>query len=199
MTFIDQRLPTSVEVNAVRRDDDDVEIVTTDGGWETRNARQSSSLREWDLSFPAGAYSSSVIQAVIAMYKAARGRLHTFRFKDPVESSAALAVFGTGDGATTAFTLGIAYTAGSETYTRLITRPISAVSIYINGVLQSSGYSVSYTTGVVTFTPAPSAAAVLAWTGSFDVPVRFDSPLEMTAMDIRLAHIDTLTIKEVRE
>ena len=56
MAFIDQRLPTQVEVNAVKRDDEDIEIVTTDGGHEVRNARSSQSLREFDISFPAATY-----------------------------------------------------------------------------------------------------------------------------------------------
>ena len=174
MAFIDQRLPTKVELNAVRHDEEDIEIVTTDGGWETRNARQSSSLRSWDISFPAGFYDDATIAAVVAMYKAARGKLHSFRFKDPVENAIADAQFGTGDGTTTIFPLLIPYAAGS-------------------------GYSVNYATGVVTFSPAPSVGVVLSWSGDYDVPVRFDSALDMTALTIRLAHIETLTIKEVRE
>jgi uncharacterized protein (TIGR02217 family) len=199
MAFIDQRLPTKVELNAVRHDDEDIEIVTTDGGWETRNARQASSLRSWDISFPAGFYDDATIAAVIAMYKAARGKLHSFRFKDPVENAVADAQFGIGDGATTTFPLIIPYTAGSETFERAITRPISPIIIKKDGVVAGSGYSVNYATGVVTFSPAPSVGVVLSWSGAYDVPVRFDSALEMTALTIRLAHVETLTIKEVRE
>lgn len=199
MTFLTSRLPTKVEVNAVLRDDEDIEIVVTDGLWEQRNARHSQSLREWDLSFPAGAYDDVTIAAVIAMYKAARGKLYGFRFKDPIDNSATLQAFGTGDGTTATFQLRKNYTSGGETHQRKITRPVSAIQIYKNDVLQTSGYSVNYDTGLVTFTSIPAAAAALTWSGSFDVPVRFDTALSATALSIKHMHIDTLTLKEIRE
>lgn len=199
MSLLTSRLPTNVEVNAVRRDVEDIEIVTTDGLWEVRNARHSQSLREWDISFPTGTYSGTTIAAVIAMYKAARGALYPFRFKDPIDNSATLEAFGTGDGVTATFQLRKNYTVGSDTHLRTITRPVSAISIYKAGVLQSSGYTVNYDTGSVLFSSIPGAAAALTWSGSFDVPVRFDTDLESTALDIRLMHIDTLTLKEIRE
>jgi uncharacterized protein (TIGR02217 family) len=199
MTLISQRLPTSVEINAVRRTIEDIEIVTTDGLWEVRNARHSQPLREWDISFPAGQYASTTIEAVADMFGAARGALHTFLFKDPLENAVTDEVFGTGDGATTIFYLSKGYTAGSETLAQTITRPVSSIVLKKDGVVTGSGYTVDYTLGKVTYSVAPSNGVVLTWTGSFDRPVRFDTPLGMTALDIRLAHIDTLTLKEVRE
>jgi uncharacterized protein (TIGR02217 family) len=199
VTLLASRLPTTVEVNAIRRDVEDIEIVTTDGLWEVRNARHSQSLREWDISFPAGSYSGTTIAAVIAMFKAARGALYPFRFKDPIDNSATLEAFGTGDGTTATFQLRKNYTVGSDTHQRTITRPIAAVSIYKNDVLQTTGYTVDYTTGAVLFSSIPAAAAALKWSGSFDIPVRFDTPLGATAIDYRTMHIDTLTLKEIRE
>lgn len=58
---------------------------------------------------------------------------------------------------------------------RKITRPnIIGFQLYLGGVLQSGGYSVDGTTGIITIASAPSAAAV-EWRGRFYVPVHFQS------------------------
>lgn len=199
MAFLNQRLPSQVEQNAVRRDEEDIEIVTTDGGFEVRNARSSQGLREFDISFPAAAYGDDVHDAVIALYKVARGKLYPFRFRDFTDYSLSAEVIGTGDGAATAFQVIQSWTVDGTTETRTVTRPVSPLSVYKDGALQGSGYTVDYTTGIITFTSAPTAGVVISVTGTFDVPVRFDSVQTMTALDRRLKHIDTMTLREVRE
>lgn len=199
MAFIDQRLPTQVEINAVRRDAEDIEIVTTDGGFEVRNARRAQSLREFDIAFPTGDGASTVIAAVVALYKVARGPLNAFRFRDFLDYELTLEPIGVGDGANHDFQIKQSWTVAGDTESRAITRPVTPMSVYLDGVLQSSGYTVNYSTGVVHFTIAPAVAKVVAVTGTFDLPVRFDQPLPMTAIDGRLRHIDTITLKELRE
>jgi uncharacterized protein (TIGR02217 family) len=112
-----------------------------------------------------------------------------FRFKDWSEfwfSSDGSAIapigsinqFGTGDGATTIFGLYKTYSSGGVTRTRRIVKPVAGtVTIYKNGVLQTltTDYSIDYSTGIVTFTAAPAAAAVLGCKGQFDVPCFFGS------------------------
>jgi uncharacterized protein (TIGR02217 family) len=199
MAFIDARLPLEVEIGATRRDVEDIGIVPTDGGWEVRNARAAQSLMEYDISFPMSKRDGSVYLAVLAMYKAARGQLYAFRFRDWANHTLAAQNIGTGDGVTTAFQIVQTWTAGSETHSRKITRPVSAISVYLGGVLQVSGYSVNYATGIITFTPAPSAAVAIAVTGTFDIPVRFDAALETLGYSGELEHIETLPLREVRE
>jgi len=199
MAFLNQGLPTQVEQNAVRRDEEDIEIVTTDGGFEVRNARSSQGLREYDISFPAAVYGDAVHEAVIALYKVARGKLHSFRFRDFTDYQLDGEVIGTGDASTTAFQVVQSWTVDGTTETRTITRPVSPLSVYKDGVLQGSGYTVDYTTGIVTFTSAPGDGVAISVSGTFDVPVRFDTVQTMTALDRRLRHIDTMTLREVRE
>lgn len=58
---------------------------------------------------------------------------------------------------------------------RKITRPnVIGFELYVSGVLQTSGYSVDGTTGIITITAAPSAANV-EWRSRFYVPVHFQS------------------------
>jgi uncharacterized protein (TIGR02217 family) len=198
MSFIDARLPTQVEIGAMRRDVEEVEVVTTDGGWEQRNLRRSQSLLEFDISYPHAQRDDEVYLAVKAMYKASRGGGLGFRFKDWSDYQASAAVFGTGDGTTTAFQLGIPYTAGSTTHTRRITRPITPVSIFIDGVVTATA-TVNYSTGAVTFSPAPADDAVLSWTGEFDIPVRFDGPLSIAGPATHLLHLESITLLEIME
>jgi len=199
MAFLNQGLPTQVEQNAVRRDEEDIEIVTTDGGFEVRNARSSQGLREYDISFPAAVYGDAVHEAVIALYKVARGKLHSFRFRDFTDYQLDGEVIGTGDASTTAFQVIQSWTVDGTTETRTITRPVSPLAVYKDGVLQGSGYTVDYTTGIVTFTSAPGTGVEISVSGTFDVPVRFDTVQTMTALDRRLRHVDTMTLREVRE
>ncbi|MBL8186594.1 MAG: TIGR02217 family protein [Acidobacteria bacterium] len=84
--------------------------------------------------------------------------------------------FGTGNGSTTVFGLYKTYSSGGVTRTRRIVKPVSgSVSIYKNGVLQTltTDYTIDYTTGIVTFTSAPTNGHALTWTGMFHIPVRF--------------------------
>ena len=119
MGHLTTNLPTKVEQGAVRRVDWGTEIVTTDGGFEVRNARWDAPLRSWEVSFPTARRTDVTYLAVIALYEAAQGSLHSFNFT--------------------------------------------------------------------------------SWADDGEVvPVRFDSPLSLTGIDINLDHIETLTLKEVR-
>lgn len=67
----------------------------------------------------------------------------------------------------THFQLGKTYSSGSATYTRKITKPISAITVSGGG-----SYSVDYSTGIIT---KSSGANPTGWSGEFDVPVQFDA------------------------
>jgi hypothetical protein len=54
----------------------------------------------------------------------------------------------------------------------LVQNFISAPSLYLNGVLQSLGYSIDQY-GNLTFATAPGVGVVITWTGNFYYRVRF--------------------------
>jgi len=199
MAFLNQRLPTQVEIGAVLRDDEDIEIVTTDGGFEVRNARASQSLREFDIAFPAARIGDAIQAAVKAQYKVARKSLHTWRFRDFTDYQLDEEVIGVGTGAATTFQITQSWTVDGTTESRPITRPASPVQVFKDGALQGAGYSVNYDTGVITFTAAPADGVEISVSGEFDLPARFDSVRTVTAIDGNLKHFDTITVKEVRE
>jgi uncharacterized protein (TIGR02217 family) len=198
MTHIATRLSENVELGAVRIEEDDVEIVRTDGGSEVRNNRWSQPLLRFELSFPVSARDNAVFLEVRAAYRVCRGQLHSFKFRDWSDYQATDQIFGTGDGAETEFALYKNYSFGSETYSRRIYQPTSPIAIKNDGVTVGSGYTVNYLTGVVTFDVAPAEDDVLTWTGTFDIPVRFDTPLQSTGVTTNLEHHESIVLQEVR-
>lgn len=194
---INARLPTQVEIGAMRIDTDfeDTEVVTTDGGREVSNIRTAQSSLRFEISYPHSAQ-DAVYLAVKNAYKASRGG-NSFDFQDHSEYLATDEEFGVGDGATTIFPLVKQYTFGANTYERRIYRPVSAISLKVDGVAFPAGYSVNYTLGIVTFTSAPADGAILSWSGEFNVPVRFDSTFNTAMPATHLVHVETMILKEV--
>lgn len=102
-------------------------------------------------------------------FKLQKGKWDWFYFNDINDNAVVGQSFGTGDGTTTAFQL-VRSLGG---FTEPVENVTGTPSVYKDGVLQSSGYTIG-STGIVTFSAAPAAAAVLTWTGSFYWRVRFD-------------------------
>jgi len=148
--------------------------------------------------------STGDFRAVLAIYRAHFGSLIPFRFRDWSDYIATDEVFGTGAGVVTQFQLTMTYdpaqillgSPGSLQYVRNITLPNSAPIIKVAGVTKTvvTDYNIS-AAGLVTFTSAPTGS--LTWTGTFDVPVRFDGPLNIITNESDIIAIGSLPIKEV--
>jgi len=134
------------------------------------------------------AYSMQTLQG---FFNQTLGGALIFNFFDVDDNLATAQQFGIGDGTTTAFQLARASggwvdavfaplnssspvtvpSANGGTTTATYPKPL----IYIGGVLQSSSVYTVGPTGIITFTTAPSAAAVLTWTGQYYWPCNFDA------------------------
>lgn len=127
---------------------------------------------EFDLDNVLGneSLANSVISSFMGIFMQCQGQAGLFYFLDPQDNFVSAAQFGIGDGTTTKFQL----SRGINGATDIIQNPFGTPQIYINGVLQAGTYSIS-STGVVTFTSAPSIGAVIAWTGSFYFLCRFSA------------------------
>jgi uncharacterized protein (TIGR02217 family) len=82
MAHLNESLPPEIEIGAVRRIRWGTEIVTTDGGYEVRNNRWATPLRTYDIAFPPANRDDPIYLAVVALYEAAEGSLHSFDFTD---------------------------------------------------------------------------------------------------------------------
>lgn len=197
MAHISTRLAREIELGAVRRDRMDLSVVEKGGGGTVRNRRWSQFLREYDIAYPVSRRDASILQSVIAAFLATGGGEDTFDFEDWRENAVIDEPIGTGDGSTTVFNLIKTYTFGSASHVRRIYRPVTGIVVKKAGVIQTSGFTVNYDTGFITFTVAP-ASGLISWSGSFNVPVRFDRSFASTGLTPDLEHIDTFTLYEER-
>lgn len=183
----------------MKRDPEDIEIVRTDGGWEHRNARQSQSLLEFDVAYPISLRDGSVYLSVRNMYKAARGALNPFRFRDKSDHELDMELIGVGGAGATTFQITKTYAVGAYSFVRKITRPANPIEVYRNGILVTSGVSVNYDTGLVTFSAPPTNGHQIKVNGEFDIPVRFDGVFTLNQYSNELDKIESITIVEVRD
>lgn len=173
MSFYDERFPEKWALDAVRSILWVNEIAATRNQREVRNSPFAFPRYEWDLSMAAkvGRARAEFDDWFLVM----RGQENTFPLRDPADYTAARQQIATGDGATKAFQLVKTHTVGASSFARQILTPVTAsVRVWVNGVEQMSGWSVSRTTGIVTFTIAPADGAVIEASYTFDVRVRFN-------------------------
>ena len=207
MAFHEVRFPDNISRGARGGPERRTQIVELASGAEERNASWANSRRRYDVAY--GIRRADDLAAVVAFFEARNGRLHGFRFKDWADFKSCLPSqapgatnqpIGTGNGSATLFQLTKRYTSGAQSWTRAITKPVAGtVTIALNGTLQASGWSVSTTTGLVTFTTAPAAGAAITAGFEFDVPVRFDTDALDVTLDLeRLGSITSIPLVEIR-
>lgn len=107
---------------------------------------------------------------LVGFFNARQGGFDSFLITDPDDNAATAQTIGVGDAATTQFQLVRTFGGFVEPVFDVNGAPL----IYKNAVLQATpaDYTVG-STGVVTFTAAPAAAAALTWTGAFYRRVAF--------------------------
>ncbi len=179
------------------------QVVTSVSGHEQRNSDWAQARLRYDAG--PGVRSEDDLAALIAFFRARRGRAFAFRFRDPFDfSSSGMAgtpgpldqVLGNGDGVQTAFPLVKTYGEGER---RRITRPDAAsVRVGVAGTERAEGWTIEG--GAVTFDAPPAAGAVVTAGFLYDVPVRFaEDSLEASLLGWRAGEIPSAPIIEVRE
>jgi len=185
MAFHEVRFPAGISRGASGGPERRTEIVTLGSGFEERNQRWADSRRRYDAGY--GVRGTDDLYAVIAFFEERRGQLHGFRWKDwsdykscaPLEQiSATDQVIGAGDDTETDFQLVKVYGADFAPWTRTIAKPVAgSIKVALDGTEQVEGsdYTLDATTGIVSFTSAPSNGAEITAGFWFDVPARFDT------------------------
>lgn len=172
--FHEVQFPPKIAYGATGGPEFNTTISTTFGGFEQRNVNWQKARGRWDVS--TGIKNKADMDAVQAFFRARFGKAYGFRFKDWSDYQAVGQNIGTGNGVLTAFQLTKTYVSGSNTYVREIKKPVNGtVKIYLNSILQVSGYTVDHATGIVTFSAAPGGGVAVSSDCDFDVPVRFDT------------------------
>ncbi len=173
-------------------------VVTTVSGHERRNANWAAARGRWNVAH--GLKKREQVAALIAFFRARRGRAYGFRFKDWTDYQALAQLIGVGDGAAKTFQLVKRYASGGEIETRLIAKPVTGtVKICRDGVEAASGWTVNTATGLVTFTTAPAPGVQVTADFEFDVPVRFDSDqMDITIETYQLGSWGQIPVLEIR-
>jgi uncharacterized protein (TIGR02217 family) len=102
---------------------------------------------------------------------------------------------GAGDGVATSFQLRKAY---GEVW-RPINKPVEgSVRVAVAGV-ETGGFTLDVTTGVITLDAAPGAGLAVTAGFQFDTPVRFDSDfMEMTLESFEAGRMNAVAMVEIR-
>jgi uncharacterized protein (TIGR02217 family) len=195
--FHEVRLPLALAFGSSGGPECATDVARLASGAESRNARWAGSRRRWEIG--GAAIGADAAHELAAFFEARRGRLHGFRFRDPLDwkscapsqaPSATDQPLGVGDGETTQFQLAKRYASGGAFSERRILKPVEdTVLVAVDGVA-TTAFEVHWTTGVVTFDAAPAEGAVLTAGFAFDVPVRFDTD----RLDMELAGHDAVRV-----
>jgi uncharacterized protein (TIGR02217 family) len=211
MSFHETRFPTAISRACHGGPERRTDVVVLGSGAEERNARWADSRRSYNAGY--GVKSLDDLHAVIAFFEERRGRLHGFRWRDPMDCKSCPPesaptpldqVIGTGDGSTAAFQLTKIYGSAFNPWTRAIRKPVAGtVLVAVAGVTQAPGtaYTVDPTTGLVAFLPGhiPAPGQPITAGFEFDVPVRFDTDrLEINLQGFRHGAIPSIPIVEIR-
>ncbi len=174
MTNSEERFPEDIAYGSYGGPEFSTTVVTSAGGFEKRNQNWQTARVAYNVT--QGVKTKAQMDALIAFFRARRGRLLPFRFKDWTDFQGIGENIGIGNGSQTLFQLIKTYHSGDDADARVITRPVEGtVAIYCNAALQHSGYDVDYSTGRVTFTSAPATDVIIRADYEFDVLVRFET------------------------
>jgi len=188
MGFHDVRFPVSISWGSRHAAGYKHEVIELPTGAEEIVSTQT--LPRWRFDVAEGVKSAEQAVELRKFHLARHGISNSFRFKDWSDynstSSGTGTVatsdqnIGTGTGSATQFQLRKTYGDAGATEYRTITKPVTGtVLISVGGVAQTSPgwsfpWSVDTTTGIVTFTTAPTASAAVTAGYEFDCEVRFD-------------------------
>lgn len=211
MPFHDVRFPTAISRNAQGGPERRTDVVVLGSGYEERNCRWADSRRSYNAGY--GVKSLDDLYRIIAFFEERRGRLHAFRWRDPMDwkscapnatPTALDQVIGTGTGERATFQLKKIYGNAFAPWTRDIKKPIATtVKIAVAGAAQTAGsdFAIDASTGIVTFLSGhiPASGASVTAGFEFDVPVRFDTDkLEINLSGFTSGAIPNIPIVEVR-
>ncbi len=176
MSFVEVQFPTDISYGATGGPVFLTDVVTTVSGHEQRNSKWSQARARYNVA--SGVKSEAQWQALIAFFRARRGKAAGFRFKDWSDFKAVnqpLVALGGSE-----YQMVKRYVSGSVVSERVISKPVAGtVKLYKDSLQQVSGWSVDTATGIIT----TAITGTLTVDYEFDVPVRFDTDELALSMD----------------
>lgn len=188
--FLEILFPTNVSLGAIGGQGWSTRVVVTDGGAEYRQQLWGYTRGKWTVGH--NLRTQPQFAQLIAFHRLVMGKTLGFRFLDWTDYT------DDGDGvitqnASSTWQLSKVYQqtdlfGDTQSSYRLISKPLpGSVAFMLNGSPYSLDGTLDYTTGQITFgggDPAPGPGEVYTWTGTFHVPVRFDTDTPEISMDL---------------
>lgn len=198
--FAEVRFPEDIDYGVTGGPAYSTDIITLASGYESRNINWDRPLSTYNVTH--SVKSESQIRTILSFFHARRGRAIGFRFKDWSDYEMSWQQIGIGDGATTTYQTIKTYEAGAYQTTRKINKIVAgSYQIYLDSIEQVEGvaYNIDITTGIISFTTAPSSGELIHVTCEFDVPVRFDTDkIDISIDNFQNYSWSSVPLKEVR-
>ena len=189
MAFHNVPFPVAISYGSSGRVSFDTRIIRVASGYDEIKQRSANEVNLYNAREAIQAWSD--LMEVKTHFLNRGGATNTFPFKDEGDFTTAAdgisahaiddGTIGVGDGVETDFQLVKIYDDGSYQHSRKILLPVSGtVLVEEDGVAQTEGvdFTVSYTTGIVTFTTAPADTLVIKAGCEFNVHVRYGDEAE---------------------
>jgi uncharacterized protein (TIGR02217 family) len=121
--FHEIRFPDKIAYGATGGPEFATTVVVTGAGHEQRNVNWAEARGRWDVG--TGLKHQQQLDALIAFFRARKGRACGFRFKDWTDFEAVVQLIGIGDDVTTEFQLIKRYPSGSAIEIHTIMKPVA--------------------------------------------------------------------------
>ena len=183
--FHDVRLQDIVNIRAGGSLEYSTQILTTASGFEHRNGRWAQPRRRYELHF--GTRRIGELRAISRFFRARKGRLHGFLWRDQLDYRSHNRASGTqatdqpmrrlrADGRVWAFYKGLRQAPTHPKFRRIFKPLAASVRLAHRGQLISPAqYAVHAAEGVIVFAAAHARTEDVTAGFDFDVPVRFDA------------------------
>lgn len=204
------RLPSDIEAGAEIGPSFQTSIIELTSGREQRNQDWSRERLKATISYgmmkdrndqdnPDGEPDRTFMD-LLSFYRARRGMLRGFLFRNWSDYRAEDVVIGTGDGTNRVFPLKMIYDDAGGSYERRITRPVAeTIQVYVEGALVTHTLA---TGGVITITSVdpPEINDEITATFEFDIPVRFNTDVMQVDMAwAKAGQINDIELIEIRD
>jgi uncharacterized protein (TIGR02217 family) len=165
--FVSEVFPKDISYNSIGATKFTTDVVIVDSGDDQRNSRWQEPLMEYDVAY--GVRTMEDLHALIAFFRAMKGRLYGFLYDDHVDNTSTLAVrtearsapaitpfdqiLGSGDGnSKQAFLVKLYAAAGGASQLRTITKPkLGTVRVSLDNT-EVFNFTLDYNRGIVNFT-----------------------------------------------
>ena len=212
MGFHEARFPVNISYGARGGPGYNTLRIEKQSGISDKIQRWALPRHQYDISFGIRSYDDAY--AVKRFFMAHGGGANGFRYKDWADYASTadgrtqvLAVshqdqtIATANGTLTTFQLTKTYTDNGQSVIRPIKKPVSGTTVVAFGaVQQTTGWTVDTTTGIITFTVAPTNGTIIKAGFEFDVPVEMsdetDKWLEQVLEDFGSSSVPSIFLIE---